>query len=57
VELDLEVPGRDFTFGSLQAAQALGDLRALSQRERPVLALHLTHRAQGLATLLAAARG
>lgn len=54
---DLDVPGRDFTFGSLQAAQALGDLRALDSRGRPVLALHLTDRAAGLRTLLEAARG
>ncbi len=57
VEQDLEVPGREFTFGSLQAAQALGDLRALDSRGRPVLALHLTDRARGLQTLLSAARG
>ena len=56
VEQDLEVPGRDFTFASLQAAQALGDLRALDSRGRPVLTLHLTDRAQGLRTLLDAAR-
>ena len=54
---DLDVPGRDFTFGELQSAQALGDLRALTQRERPVVRLHLTDRAAGLETLLAAARG
>ena len=54
---DLEIPGRDYTFGSLQAAQALGDLRALDSRDRPVLALHLTDRAEGLRTLLTAARG
>ncbi|MEX2291187.1 MAG: glucose-6-phosphate isomerase [Mycobacteriales bacterium] len=54
---DLEVPGRPFTFGGLQAAQALGDLRALDSRGRPVLALHLTDRAQGLRALLAAAGG
>ena len=54
---DLEIPGRDYTFGSLQAAQALGDLRALDSRDRPVLALHLTDSAEGLRTLLAAARG
>ena len=53
---DLAVPGRDFTFGGLQAAQALGDLRALSSRDRPVLALHLTDRAAGLRALLEAAR-
>jgi hypothetical protein len=57
VEQDLEVPGRDFSFGSLQAAQALGDLRALDSRGRPALALHLTDRRQGLQALLQAARG
>ena len=57
VEQDLAVPGRDFSFGSLQAAQALGDLRALDSRSRPVLALHLTDRKAGLQTLLAAAGG
>lgn len=54
---DLEIPGRDFTFAGLQAAQALGDLRALDSRGRPVLALHLTDRTEGLRTLLDAAGG
>jgi glucose-6-phosphate isomerase len=54
---DLEVPGRPFTFGRLQAAQALGDLRALGQRDRPVLHLHLADRSEGLATLLRVAKG
>jgi transaldolase/glucose-6-phosphate isomerase len=31
---DLAVPGRDFTFGRLIAAQASGDLRALRERGR-----------------------
>jgi glucose-6-phosphate isomerase len=57
VTQDLDVPGRDFTFGELQAAQAMGDLRALASRGRPVLRLHLTDRARGLDALLAAARG
>jgi len=57
VEQDLEVPGREFTFASLQAAQALGDLRALDSRDRPVLTLHLTDRSKGLHALIAAARG
>ena len=57
VTRDLEIPGRDFTFGQLQAAQALGDLRALDQRGRPVLRLHLVDRDEGLATLLRAAGG
>ncbi|MCW2714392.1 MAG: glucose-6-phosphate isomerase [Frankiales bacterium] len=49
---DLDIPGRPFTFGGLQTAQALGDLRALAERSRPVLRLHLVDRAEGLATLL-----
>jgi glucose-6-phosphate isomerase len=54
---DLPVPGRPYTFGTLQAAQAAGDRQALAQRGRPVLRLHLRDRAEGLAQLLAAARG
>ncbi|MEV7264837.1 glucose-6-phosphate isomerase [Micromonospora aurantiaca] len=49
---DLEVPGRPYTFAQLQAAQAAGDRRALAGRERPVLRLHLTERATGVAQLL-----
>jgi glucose-6-phosphate isomerase len=54
---DLEVPGRPYTFGALQAAQAAGDRQALARRARPVLRLHLRDRAAGIAQLLAAARG
>ena len=54
---DLDVPGKPYTFGRLQAAQAQGDLRALDQRGRPVLRLHLTDRAAALDALLSAARG
>lgn len=55
VERDLPVPGAPFSFGRLQLAQALGDLRALAGRSRPALRLHLTDRQRGLAELLAAA--
>ncbi len=55
VEQDLAIPGRPFTFGRLQAAQALGDQLALTGRGRPVLRVHLTDRATGLESLLAAA--
>jgi glucose-6-phosphate isomerase len=54
VTRDLEVPGRPYTLGRLQRAQALGDLRALRQRDRPVVRVHLRARAAGLAQLLAA---
>ncbi|SCF46575.1 glucose-6-phosphate isomerase [Micromonospora mirobrigensis] len=49
---DLPVPGRPYSFAELQAAQAAGDRQALVDRGRPVLRLHLTERAAGLAQLL-----
>ncbi|SCF01436.1 glucose-6-phosphate isomerase [Micromonospora coriariae] len=49
---DLPVPGKPYTFGELQAAQAAGDREALVGRERPLLRLHLTDRAAGVAQLL-----
>ncbi|MEU5791843.1 glucose-6-phosphate isomerase [Micromonospora purpureochromogenes] len=49
---DLPVPGRPYSFGELQAAQAAGDRQALADRGRPVLRLHLTDRSAGLAQLL-----
>ncbi|MGW0587782.1 glucose-6-phosphate isomerase [Streptosporangium sp. NPDC002607] len=56
VENDLEVPGKPYTLGRLQLAQALGDLGALASRGRPAVRLHLTDRAAGVAHLLAASR-
>jgi glucose-6-phosphate isomerase len=53
---DLPVPERPYTFGQLQAAQAAGDRTALATRHRPLLWLHLTDRAAGVAQVLAAAR-
>jgi glucose-6-phosphate isomerase len=52
---DLPVPGRPYTFGQLEAAQAAGDRQALAGRGRPLLRLHLTDRAKGIARLLEAA--
>ncbi len=51
---DLPIPGREYTFGTLQAAQAAGDRQALTQRDRPLVHLHLTDRAAGVAQLLEA---
>jgi glucose-6-phosphate isomerase len=53
---DLAVPGKAYSFGTLQAAQAAGDRQALIGRGRPLLHLHLTDRAAGVAQLLAAAK-
>jgi transaldolase/glucose-6-phosphate isomerase len=38
---DLAVPGQKFSFGVVKAAQALGDLTVLYERERRALRLHL----------------
>jgi glucose-6-phosphate isomerase len=45
---DLAVPGRDFSFGTLVAAQAAGDAQVLADHGRPVLRLHLTDQAAGV---------
>ena len=39
--LDLEVPGKPYTFGQLKAAQALGDLASLRDHGRRVARVHL----------------
>jgi transaldolase/glucose-6-phosphate isomerase len=38
---DIAVPGTGHTFGQVQAAQAMGDLAVLAQRERRLLWIHL----------------
>jgi glucose-6-phosphate isomerase len=54
VTADLTVPGKPYSFGQLQAAQAAGDRQALAGRDRPVVHLHLTDRAAGISQLVAA---
>ncbi len=49
---DLAVPDQPYSFATLQAAQAAGDRKALADRHRPLLHLHLTDRAAGLGQLL-----
>ena len=52
---DIPVPGHDYTFGVVKAAQARGDLQVLVERDRRVLRVHLgTDVAAGLRTLQAA---
>ena len=48
---DLPVPGREYSFGTLVAAQAAGDAQVLADHGRPVLRLHLTDPVAGLAQL------
>ncbi|MBO4271823.1 glucose-6-phosphate isomerase [Microbispora triticiradicis] len=52
---DIEVPGKPYTLGRLQLAQALGDLGALTSRGRPAVRLHLTDRVAGVRHLLSVA--
>jgi transaldolase/glucose-6-phosphate isomerase len=40
-ELDFEIPGEGMSFGTLQRAQALGDLQALAQKGRAAIRVHL----------------
>ena len=54
---DLEVPGRDFTFGSFIESQAVGDAAVLRERGRPVVRLHLRDVPAGLALLRTALAG
>ncbi len=48
---DLPIPGRDFGFGTLIAAQAAGDAAVLADHGRPVLRLHLHEADAGVAAL------
>jgi transaldolase / glucose-6-phosphate isomerase len=51
-ELDLEIPGRGYSFGVLKASQAAGDLAALTDRGRRVLRVDLRgEAAEGLREL------
>lgn len=54
VDGDIDIPGRPYTLGQLQAAQAAGDRHALRARGQPLLHIHLKDRAAGLRTLLEA---
>jgi glucose-6-phosphate isomerase len=56
VDCDFEIPGRDFSFATLVAAQGLGDGRALAKRQYPLLRLHLKNRSAGIEEILKAAR-
>ncbi|WP_442502736.1 bifunctional transaldolase/phosoglucose isomerase [Marinivivus vitaminiproducens] len=54
-EADLPVPGKSYSFGVVQAAQAQGDLAVLRERGRRALRFHLTGGIEaGLASLQAA---
>lgn len=49
---DYEIPGQNFGFKTLLAAQALGDGKALASRKYPLLRLNLTNRSVGINEIL-----
>jgi glucose-6-phosphate isomerase len=53
---DIQVPGRNFTFGELIASQAAGDANVLAKLGRPVLTLTLRDVTAGLKVIAASAR-
>ncbi|HEX9697971.1 MAG TPA: transaldolase family protein [Acidobacteriota bacterium] len=53
---DLDCSGHGYSFATLARAQALGDLKALQERGRRVLRIHLRDAATGLDDLLETAR-
>jgi transaldolase/glucose-6-phosphate isomerase len=51
-KVDLAVPGHKYSFGTVKAAQALGDFQVLAARHRRIIRLHLeTEISSGLSTL------
>lgn len=54
--VDLEIPGRPFTFGQLIAAQAAGDAAVLVEHGRPVVTLTLTDPQSDVLALFEAAQ-
>ena len=55
-DVDLEIPGRPYTFGQLAAAQAAGDAAVLAQLGRPVVTLTLTEPGTEVLALFEAAQ-
>ena len=53
---DLDVPGKKYSFGVVEAAQAQGDLAVLRERKRRALRVHLSNVDTGLPVLAAAIR-
>ena len=52
VDRDYEIPGQNFGFKTLLAAQALGDGKALASRKYPLLRFNLTNRSAGINEIL-----
>ena len=51
-EIDLQIPGKNYSFQTLLMAQALGDGQALAENKLPLLRFHLRNREAGIEELL-----
>ena len=56
-EIDLDVPGKTFTFNQLIMAQAIGDGMALRKRDYPFIQIHLKNRESAIKQLLKDLKG
>lgn len=56
VARDIAIPGQNYGFKTLLAAQALGDGKALASRKYPLLRFNLTNRAMGISEILDAVK-
>ncbi len=53
-KVDALIPAKNFSFGTLVMAQALGDAKALEARKFPTLRIHLKNRSAGISEILEA---
>jgi glucose-6-phosphate isomerase len=49
---DIEIPNKDYTFSQLIMAQALADIESISERNLPVIRVHLKNRKKAIASLI-----
>lgn len=51
-KVDVKIPNQNYTFAQLIMAQALGDAKALTERNLPLIRMHLKNRSSGIAKLI-----
>ena len=49
---DIEIPNKNYTFSQLIMAQALADIESISERNLPVIRIHLKNRKKAIARLI-----
>ena len=51
-ELDVKIPNKTYSFSQLIMAQALGDIESISERNLPLIRIHLKNRKKGITKLV-----